>query len=48
VLSRDSDYFIMRGVMVTTLDEIIRLFPYPLEWFPELSLITVSIPSDLK
>ena len=47
-LVRDSDYFILRGVMVTTLDEIIRLFPYPLEWFPELSLITISIPFDLE
>ena len=47
-LARDSDYFIMRGVMVTTLQELIRLFPYTIEWFPELSLITLYIPHDLR
>ena len=44
----DTDYFIMRGVMVTTLQELIRLFPYTIEWFPELSLITLYIPYDLR
>ena len=44
----DSDYFILRGVMVTTLQEIMRLFPYTVEWFPELSLITIHIPYDLR
>jgi len=48
VLNRDRDYFIMRGVMVTTLDELLRLFPFTLEWFPELSLLTVFIPYDLR
>jgi len=47
-LTQDSDYFIMRGVAVTTLEEIMRLFPYTLEWFPELSLITMFIPYDLR
>jgi len=48
ILALDEDYFILRGVAVTTLDEIIRLFPYALEWFPEFSLITLHIPSDLR
>ena len=48
LLNIDRDYFIMRGVMVTTLNEIIRLFPHRFEWFPEMSLIAVSIPPDLK
>jgi len=47
-LTRDRDYFIMRGVMVTTLDELTRLFPYTIEWFPELSLITLYVPYDLR
>lgn len=48
VLALDTDYFIMRGVMVTTLNELIRLFPYTIEWFPELSLIVLHIPQDLR
>ena len=48
VLTRDRDYFIMRGVMVTTLRELNRLFPYTIEWFPELSLLTVYSPQDLR
>ena len=48
VLALDLDYFIMRGVMVTTLSELTRLFPYTIEWFPELSLITLYIPQDLR
>lgn len=48
ILARDRDYFIMRGVMVTTLGELIRLFPYVIEWFPELSLISLYIPNDLR
>ena len=47
-LVRDVDYFILRGVMVTTFDEIVRLFPYTIEWFPELSLIVLYIPVDLR
>ena len=47
-LIRDRDYFILRGIMVTTLDEIVRLFPYTIEWFPELSLIVLYIPVDLR
>ena len=46
-LKLDQDYFILKGVTVTTLTEIERLFPYHLEWFPELSLIAFSIPPDL-
>lgn len=46
LLNLDEDYFILRGMAVTTLDEIVRLFPYTLEWFPEFSLITLSIPVD--
>ena len=48
ILARDRDYFIMRGVMVTTLGEFNRLFPYTAEWFPELSLITFYVPDDLR
>jgi len=48
ILAHDVDYFIMRGVMVTTLSELTRLFPYTIEWFPELSLITLHIPQDLR
>ena len=48
ILARDIDYFILRGVMVTTLSELTRLFPYTIEWFPELSLITLYIPHDLR
>ena len=48
LLNRDRDYFILRGTMVTTFDEIVRLFPYILEWFPELSLIVLHIPPDLR
>ena len=48
ILTRDVDYFIMRGIMVTTLEELTRLFPYTIEWFPELSLITLYIPQDLR
>ena len=47
-LVRDLDYFIMRGMMVTTLQELTRLFPFTIEWFPELSLITLYIPYDLR
>jgi len=48
VLNLDRDYFILRGVAVTTTDEIMRLFPYTFEWFPEFSLIALNIPSDLR
>jgi hypothetical protein len=48
VLARDADYFILRGVMVTTLNELSRLFPYTIEWFPEHSLIAVHTPFDLR
>ncbi|MCL1878434.1 MAG: hypothetical protein FWF80_06220 [Defluviitaleaceae bacterium] len=47
LLNLDQDYFILRGVMVTTFDEIVRLFPHRIEWFPEMSLIAISIPTDL-
>jgi len=47
-LAQELDYFVMRGVMVTTLNELMRLFPYTIEWFPELSLITVYKPHDLR
>jgi len=48
VLTQDRDYFIIRGVMVTTLSELYRLFPFVIEWFPELSLITLYVPHDLR
>jgi sugar lactone lactonase YvrE len=48
VLRLDIDYFILRGVAVTTISEIERLFPYVLEWFPEFSLIALHIPVDLR
>ena len=48
VLRPDKDYFILKGVAVTTADEVMRLFPYTFEWFPEFSLIALRIPSDLK
>ncbi|MCL2372005.1 MAG: hypothetical protein FWC78_01200, partial [Defluviitaleaceae bacterium] len=47
-LAQGLDYFIMRGMMVTTMHELMRLFPYTIEWFPELSLITVYVPQDLR
>jgi len=47
-LVRGLDYHILRGVMVTTLHELKRLFPYTIEWFPELSLISVYKPHDLQ
>ena len=48
VLRLDTDYFILRGVAVTTTYELERLFPYVMEWFPEFSLITLHIPVDLR
>jgi len=48
VLRLDVDYFILRGVAVTTIDEIERLFPYVFEWFPDFSLIALHIPFDLR
>jgi len=42
------EYFILRGVTVTTIDEVVRLFPYTLEWFPEFSMIALHIPSDIR
>jgi len=48
VLRLDVDYFILRGVAVTTVSEIERLFPYVFEWFPEFSLIALHIPVDLR
>jgi len=48
VLALDIDYFILRGVAVTTADEIERLFPHTFEWFPEFSTITLHIPGDLR
>ena len=48
VLRLDIDYFILRGVTVTTISEIERLFPYVFEWFPEFSLIALHIPVDLR
>ena len=47
-LKLDYDYFILKGVAVTTTDEIVRLFPYTFEWFPEFSVITLHIPDDLR
>jgi len=41
-LALNRDYFILKGVAVTTADEIKRLFPYTFEWFPELSLIALN------
>ena len=48
VLALDVDYFILRGIAVTTIDEIERLFPHTFEWFPEFSTIALHIPSDLR
>jgi len=48
VLALDIDYFILRGVAVTTIEEIERLFPHTFEWFPEFSTIALHIPGDLK
>ena len=48
VLVLDVDYFILRGIAVTTVDEIERLFPHTLEWFPEFSTIALFIPKDLR
>jgi hypothetical protein len=48
VLRLDRDYFILRGIAVTTISEIERLFPYAFEWYPEYSLIALHIPIDLQ
>jgi DNA-binding beta-propeller fold protein YncE len=48
VLRLDRDYFILRGIAVTTISEIERLFPYAFEWYPEYSLIAMHIPMDLQ
>jgi len=48
VLSLNEDYFILRGIAVTTFEEVRRLFPYIIEWFPEFSLITLHIPADMR
>jgi len=48
VLALDVDYFILRGVAVTTIEEIERLFPHTFEWFPEFSTIALHVPSDLR
>jgi len=48
VLALDTDYFILRGIAVTTFDEIERLFPHTFEWFPEFSTIAIHVPADLK
>ncbi|MCL2049954.1 MAG: stalk domain-containing protein [Defluviitaleaceae bacterium] len=47
VLRLDKDYFILRGIAVTTIEEIERLFPYVFEWFPDLSLIALHVPYDI-
>ena len=41
VLELNRSYFILRGAAVMPLDEITRLFPYIIEWFPEFSVIAV-------
>lgn len=48
VLKLDQDYFILKGTAVTTIDEIVRLFPYTFEWYEEFNLIALHIPSYLK
>ena len=48
LLRLNEDYFILKGVAVTTINEIVRLFPYTFEWFSEYSLIALHIPSDLR
>lgn len=48
VLVLDIDYFILRGIAVTTIEEIERLFPHTFEWFPEFSTIALHIPGDLR
>ena len=42
LLGPDRSYFLYNGAAVMPLDEIIRLFPYTAEWFPEFSVIAVS------
>jgi len=48
VLALNIDYFILRGIAVTTVNEIERLFPHIIEWFPEFSTIALHIPGDLR
>jgi len=48
ILALDIDYFILKGIAVTTIEEIERLFPHTFEWFPEFSTIAMHIPSDLR
>ena len=47
LLVLNNGYFILKGVAVTTAEEIIRLFPYTFEWFPEFNLIALNVPVDL-
>ena len=47
ILNLNKDYFIMKGVATTTAEEMMRLFPYTFEWFPEFSLIALHIPQDM-
>jgi hypothetical protein len=48
VLTLNRDYFILKGIAVTTADEITRLFPYAFEWYPEFSVIALHTPSGLQ
>ena len=48
VLALDIDYFILRGIAVTTIEEVERLFPHTFEWFPEFSTIALHVPRDLR
>ncbi len=42
VLVVNESYFLLQGVAVTTSEEIMRLFPYTLEWYPEFSVIAIE------
>ena len=42
IIGLNESYFTHKGVAVMPYDEIMRLFPYPIEWFPEYSVIIVT------
>ncbi len=42
VLGLNQSYFLLQGMAVTTSEEIMRLFPYTFEWYPEFSVIAIE------
>ncbi len=42
ILGLNKSYFLLKGTAVTTSEEIMRLFPYTFEWYPEFSVIAIE------